>query len=163
MEPLQGLDGGEGAPVDGVDVPDGDGPHDAADAVAEEADGDDAEDDGGGAQGQVVEEVLGGEDLDAGRGVGGRGGGDGADGVLLEGPGPRVDELDDLEPEGETAGAALGSPARFELVPAGEEGRPGVAEEVGDEDDEGPLDGDEGGFELHTEEESDTWPEKKED
>lgn len=148
MQPLKGLHGGEGTPVDRLDLPDGDGSHDATDAVAEETDGDDAQDDGRGAEGQVVEEVLRREDGDAFRGVGGRGGGDGADGMLLQAPSAIVEEGGDPDPEGRFALAALGSPAGLEPVAAGEDGGPRFAEEVGDEDDECALDGDQGWFEL---------------
>lgn len=68
--------------------------------------------------------------------------------MLFESPGSGVEELDDGEPPWDLALAALGSPSSLELVTSGEEGCPPFAEEVGDEDDEGSLDGDLRGFEL---------------
>lgn len=148
MQPLQRLDRWQVAPVDGVNMPHVDGPHDAGQAVAEQADGDDGQDDGGGADGEVVEEVLRGEDLDAGGCVGRRRGRDGANGVLLEAPWPVVEEARGADPEGELALPAFLAPSRLEMVAAGEDEGPEVAEEVGDEDDEGALDGDERRFVL---------------
>lgn len=154
VQALQRLDRRQRAPVDGLDVPDGDGPHDAAEAVAEEADGHGAEHDGGAAQGQVVEEVLRREDLRARRRVGRARRRDGADGVLLERPGPRVDDEEGADPERGLrplpAAAASSSrpPSRLVVVAAGEEVGPCLACEVGNEDDEGARDADGGGFEL---------------
>lgn len=139
MQTLDHLDGGDVAPVDGLDVPDGDGAEDAAEAVAKERDGQRREDHGGGIEGQVVEEALGSEDGDAGSAVGRRGGCDAADGVLLEVPGPAVDELP--EPDAQRKRAVvlrvLLAIFGFEQVAAGEDPGPAHAEEVGDEQDEG--------------------------
>lgn len=69
MQSLECLDGWQSTPVDGVDMPYSNGPHNTIDSVSKQTDGDSAQDDGGGAQRQVVEEVLCGEDLDTGGSV----------------------------------------------------------------------------------------------
>ncbi|KAK7757621.1 hypothetical protein SLS62_000636 [Diatrype stigma] len=98
VEALEGLDRGEGAPVDRFYVPDADGAHDAADAVPEQPDRDDGQDDRGRAQGHVVEEVLRREDDDALGRVGRRRCRDGAHGVFLQVPRPVVEEGDEPDP-----------------------------------------------------------------
>lgn len=148
VQALQRLDGGQGAPVDGVDVPDGDGAHEAADAVAEQADRDDRQDHRRRAERQVVEQILRREHHDAGRRVGRRRGRDGADGVLLEVPRPRVDHGRDRDPERQLALAPGRPPPRRMSVAAREQGGPCGAQEVGDEDDEGAPDGDLSRLEL---------------
>lgn len=141
VQALHGLDDGQAAPVDGVDVPDGDGADQAADAVAEQADGDDGQHDGHRLELEVVEEILRRKGQD-GLGRVGRGcGGDGADGVLLEAPGPGVDDGRDADPERRGAGAAAaaapaGSPPGLEPVAAGQQRGPGGAGKVRDEHDE---------------------------
>lgn len=64
MQPLERLDGGESTPVDGIDVPNSNWAHDTTDAVSKETDRDCTQNDGNGAQRQVVKEVLSGKDLD---------------------------------------------------------------------------------------------------
>ena len=137
MQALERFDGGEGAPVDRHDLPHGDGPQDAADAVAEEADRYNTEYDSCRVERHVVEYVLRGEDGDSGGGVKGRGGGDGAYRVLLEVPPPIVEEGNGPDPL-----------AGLEAVTAREDSGPRLAKEVGDKDDKGALDGDEGWFTL---------------
>lgn len=95
VKSLEGLDGGKGRPIHGIDVPDGDGPEKTSDTVTKETDGDDCQDNGSSAQGHVVEEVLGGEDLNAGGGIGGRGRSDGTHRMLLQRPRPIVEELEE--------------------------------------------------------------------
>jgi len=79
-------------PVDGVHVPNSNGPHDAADSVAKQTNGYGAEDNRGRAERQVVEQVLCGKYLHAGRSIRGRRGGDGAYGMLLQVPAPIVEK-----------------------------------------------------------------------
>jgi hypothetical protein len=68
--------------------------------------------------------------------------------MLLQTPGSRVNELDDPNPEGKRACVAIGSPSSFNLVATGKKKGPSIADEVGDEDDKGSLDGDVGRFKL---------------
>lgn len=118
-------------------MPNGDGTHDTADTVTKETDGNGAQDDSCGTQWKVVEEVLSCEDHDTGGSVRGRCRRDGTDGVLLERPRTRVDEMNGREPLGTVALATLLPPSSLKLVSAGEECGPRLAEEVGDEYDEG--------------------------
>lgn len=150
VQALKRLDRRQRRPVHRINMPHSNGPHDATDAIPKQTDGNNSQDDRGGVQRHVIEEVLGGKDHYAGRGVGRRRRGDGAHGVLLEGPGPRVDEAEDGDAQGRLALAALLAPSRQVLVSPGEAGGPGLAGEVGDEDDEGARDGDCGGFELRS-------------
>lgn len=148
VEPLEGLDRGEGAPVDRLDLPDGDGPQDAADAVAEQPDRDDRQDDGRRAQGQVVEEVLGGKHHDGHGGVGGGRGGDGAYRVLLQVPGPVVEKRDDGDPPGRFPDTASLPPSGLVAVAAREECGPSFTGKVSNENDKGSLNRDLSRFEL---------------
>lgn len=148
MQPLEGLDGGQSAPVDSVDVPHSDWAHDTTNAVAKETNRDGAQDDGGGAQGQVVEEVLSRKHHDTGGCIRGRRCRDGAHSVLLQGPGAGIDEMDEGDPFWAVALATLGPPPSLKLVPARQEGGPCLAEEVGYEHDESARDGNCGRFEL---------------
>lgn len=149
MEPLESLDGGKGAPVYRVDVPDANGPHDAAYAVAKQANRDNAQDHRGRAQRKAVEEILRCEDLYTGRGVRGGRGGDRANGVFFQVPRSTVDERHDPDPSGRCALTPFLSPTRFVLVTSGEELSPRLADEVRNEDDESAGDGDFRGFELY--------------
>lgn len=92
MESLEGLYSGESTPVDCLDVPDGDGTHHTANAVSKEPDRYDAQDDSGGLQRQVIEDILRREDLDASSSVGSRCRGDGANRVFLQVPVSMVEE-----------------------------------------------------------------------
>lgn len=69
VEALKGLDRGQRTPVYGLHMPDSNRSHDPRDAIAKKTDGDDGQDDGGGANGHIVEEVLRGKDLYAGSSV----------------------------------------------------------------------------------------------
>lgn len=148
MQALESFDGGNGAPVDGFDVPDTNGPQHAAYAVPEQTDGNDAQDNGGWLQRQVVEEVLGRENGDAGSGVGGRGGGDGTDCVLLEVPRPGIEEAHDADSSRQITLTAPSSPSKLLMITSREHGGPGFADEIGDEDDEGAGNADARRFEL---------------
>lgn len=148
MQSLKCLDGWQSAPVDGVDMPYGNRAHNTTDAVPKQTNGDSAQDDGGGAQRQVVEEVLGGENLDAGGSIGGRCRRDGAHGVLLESPGAGIYEFHDRNPPGRSTLAALGPPPGLKLVTAWEGCSPCLAEEVGDKDNKSTRDGNGRGFKL---------------
>lgn len=129
-------------------MPDSNWAHDTADTVAEQTDGDGAQNNCSRAQRHVVEKILGSKDLNTSGSIGSRSSRDGTDGMLLQTPGPRVDELDELNPQGKRACVALGSPSSFDLVATGKKKGPSIADEVGDEDDKCSLDGDVGGFEL---------------
>lgn len=131
-------------------MPDGNGPHDTTDAIAKQTDRDDGQDHGRGAQWQVVEEILGCKNHHASGGVGRRRRSDGAHCVLLQGPRPRVDEADDLDPQGRLSLAALLPPSSLILVSTGETGGPGFAGKVCDEDDKGSRDDNRGWFELQS-------------
>jgi hypothetical protein len=149
VQTLKRLDGGKGAPVDGIDVPDGKGAHQAGNAVTEQTDRQNAQDHGDSADGDSVEEVLSSKHHDAGGRVGGRGGGNGADGVLLKVPMAGVDELGDPDLERKLSSAAGFSPFRFHPVATGKHSGPGLAHEVGNEHNEGTADGNLRGFELN--------------
>lgn len=69
--------------------------------------------------------------------------------MLLQIPGSVVEERENFDPQRELSLASLVSPSSFEVVTAGKELGPGVTEEVGEDDDEGSLDGNVGRFELN--------------
>lgn len=148
MKSLEGLDRGQSAPVDCFDVPYGNRTQHTADTIAEESNRDGAQDDGGGAQRQVVEEILGSEDGDTGSSVGSRGGCDGAHSVLLKIPRPRVDEGSDGDPQRRLSLTTLGRPSSPQFVTTWEEYSPSITNEVRDEDDESSRDCCRGWFEL---------------
>lgn len=148
MQSLEGLDSGQSRPVDSIDVPHGDWSHDTADAVTEETNRDCTQDDGGGAQRQVVEQVLSCEHLDTSCGIRGGCRRDGAHGVLLQGPGPGIEEMDSRDPFGAVALATFRPPSCLEFVPTREEGSPCLAEKVGDKHDESARNGNRRRFEL---------------
>lgn len=148
MKSLEGLDRGKSAPVDRFDVPYCNGTQHTADTIAKESNGDGAQDDGGSAQRQVVEEILGSEDGDTGSSVGSRSGCDGTNSVLLKIPRPRVDEGSDGNPQGSLSLTTLGCPSSPEFVTTREERSPSITNEVRDEDDEGSGDCCRGWFEL---------------
>lgn len=150
METLEGLDGRQSTPEDGFNVPDSNGTHQTAEAVAEQADRNGAQDDGGRAQREIVEQFLRRKNLRAGSSVRGGRCRDGTDGVLLERPRPWVDELEEPDLEWEFTLASVGPPPGFELVSSGKEGGPGNAKKVREEDDEGSLNSDHCWFELRT-------------
>lgn len=136
MQSLECLDRRKSTPVDSVDVPHSNWAHDTTDAVPKETDGDSTQDNGGSTQWQVVEKILSGENHDTGGSIRGRCGRDGTNGVLFESPWPGVDKVDSRDPLGPVALATLRPPSSLKLVSAREEGGPGLAEEVGDKDDE---------------------------
>lgn len=68
--------------------------------------------------------------------------------MFLESPWTRVDEFDNVDPHGKLPLTILVSPTCFDVVSTGQSKSPKLAEEVGDDDDEGALDRDLGGFEL---------------
>lgn len=68
--------------------------------------------------------------------------------MLLQVPGPRVDEGPERNPERDLPLATALSPPSGKFVATWKECSPGVADEVGDEDDESATDGDLGRFEL---------------
>lgn len=129
-------------------MPHGDWAQQAAKTVAEQANRDSRTDDRRGLQRHVVEQLLRGEDLGAFRGVCSGSSCDGADCMFLETPWPRVHELDNLNPERELASAILTSPTGFDQVTTREDLGPTLAHKESDDDDEGSLDRDHGGFEL---------------
>ena len=152
VQTLQRLDRRQRAPVDRLDVPHGDRAQDAAEAVAEQANGDGAQDNGGGRQRQVVEQVLGSKDGAGRRRVGGRRRRDGADGVLLERPGAGVEDPEEayahrwLRVRG---GVRVGlAPLGQRVVAARKERGPGTADEVGNEHDKRAGDGGLRGLEV---------------
>lgn len=69
--------------------------------------------------------------------------------MLLQIPRSVVEERENLDRQRELPLAPFVSPSSFEVVAAGEELGPGVTEEVGDDDDEGSLNGNVGRFELN--------------
>lgn len=71
VKTLQGLDGRQTAPVDGFDVPHANWSDDTTDTITEQTDGDGAENNGGRAEWQIIEEVLSGKDDNAGGSIGG--------------------------------------------------------------------------------------------
>lgn len=58
MQPLQGLHSRKSTPVDSLNMPDGNRSHYPTKTIAEQTDGDGAEDDGDGTEGHIVEEIL---------------------------------------------------------------------------------------------------------
>lgn len=148
MKALQRLDDGKIAPVHGLDMPDGDGTHEAAKAIPEQTDGNSTEDDGRGVERDVVEQRSCGKYHAACSGVGRGGGGDGAHRVLLQAPWAMVEEGKDPDAERCSALTAACSPPRFPDVATRQEIRPGFSEEVSQQDDEGTGERDVGGFEL---------------
>ena len=154
METLEGFHGRQRTPEDRFHMPHGDGTHQTAQAVAEQTDGNGAQDDRGGAQGKIVIQLLCGKDLRAGRSVRGGRRRNGADGMLLQGPRSRIQELEEANAEGKLG---LGSvrpvrpvrpPVSLQLIASGKEVGPGDSEEVREEDDESALNGDGCRFEL---------------
>ena len=137
VKALQGLDSRQTAPVDSFDVPHANCSDDTTDTVTEQTDGDGAENNGGCAKRQIIEEVLGGKDENTGGGVGSRRSCDGADGMLLDGPWTRVDEFEELDPEGKRAITICSSPRRFALVTTGQDKSPAVSGKVRNQHDEG--------------------------
>lgn len=148
VKSLEGFDRRKSAPVDCFDVPYGNRTQHTADTIAKESNGDGAQDDGGGAQRQVVEEILGSEDGDTGRSVGSRGSCDGTHSVLLKIPWPRVDEGSDGNPQGRLSHTTPSCPSSLQFVTTREECSPSITNEVRDEDDEGSRDCCRSWFEL---------------
>jgi hypothetical protein len=66
VKPLKSLDGGQRAPVHSIYVPYGNGTQNAADTVAKQPNRYDTQDNCCRTQGQIIEEVLRGEDVDTG-------------------------------------------------------------------------------------------------
>lgn len=135
MQSLESLDGGQSAPVDGINMPHSDGAHDTADTVSKEPNRNGTQNNGGSTQRQVVEEILSGENHDTGGSIRGRCRRDGTDSVLLERPRPGVDKMDGGYPLGTVALATFRPPSSLELVSAWQEGGPCLTEEVGDKND----------------------------
>ena len=144
-------------------MPDSNWTHDTAYTVAEQTNGDGTENNRGRAQWHVVEQILGSKNLDTSGSIGSRSSRDGTYGMFLQTPGSRIDELDELDPEGERACVASGSPSSLDLVATGKNKGPSIADEVGDEDDKGSLDGDVGRFELLIDGSVQPWTETMED
>lgn len=133
MEGLESLDCGQCAPVHGINMPDGNRAHDSANTISKQCHGDDSQNHRHTAQGHVVEEVLGSEDLDDDGGLGSSRGGDGGNRMFLETPSPRVDEFRDLDAQWEASYAALLPPASLQVVTSGYELGPGVTRKVSNE------------------------------
>ena len=150
METLESLDGGERTPIDRVNVPDGNGTQYTTQAVSKQPNRDGTQDDGGGTQGQIVEEVLRREDGDASGSVGGGRGGDCAHCMLFQIPRPVVEEGDEPDPSWGLSLASSLPPSSLEFIAAGEEVGPCLADKVGNEDDKGSRDGDGSRFKLGT-------------
>lgn len=129
-------------------MPDSNWAHDTADAVAEQTNGDGTQNNRSRAQWHIVEEILGSKDLDTSGSIRSRSSRDGTDGMLLQTPGSRVNELDGPNPEGKPGCVAFRSPSSFDLIATGKKKGPSIADEVGDEDDKGSLNGDVGRFKL---------------
>lgn len=147
VKTLQGLDSRQTAPVDGFDVPHANRSDDTTDTITEQTNGDGAEDNGGCAKWQIIEEVLSGKDNNTGSGVGSRRSCDGADGMLLDGPWARVDELEELDPERKRAIAICGSPRCLALITTGQDKSPGVSGKVRNQHNESTRNVDLGGLE----------------
>lgn len=148
MKSLESFDRRKSAPVDCFDVPYSNRTQHTADTIAKESNGDGTQDDGGGAQRQVVEEILGCEDGDTGSSVGSRGGCDGTNSVLLKIPRSGVDEGSNGNPQRRLSLATLSCPSSPQFVTTREECSPSITNEVRDEDDEGSGDCCRGWFEL---------------
>ena len=148
MKSLKGFDHGKSTPVDCIDVPDGNGTYDTGKAVAKQPNRDGTQDHGGRAQRQVIEEVLRCEHVNASRTIGGGCSSDRAYCVLLQVPRPRIEKGDDRDPSGTFSLAAFLPPSRLISIATGEKSGPSFAEEVGDDNDKGSLDGDIRWFEL---------------
>lgn len=68
--------------------------------------------------------------------------------MLLQVPRPRIEKGDDRDPSGAFSLASFLPPSRLVSIATGEKSGPSFAEEVGDDDDKGSLDGDISWFEL---------------
>lgn len=148
VQTLQSLHCRESSPVDSFDVPDANRTDDTADTVTEQTNGDGAEDDCGCADGQIIKDILSREHHDAGSGIRGGRGSDGANGMFLEVPRSRVQKLDCLEPQRQSCRRVSGSELCFLDVASRHNRRPSITGEIGDEHNESTGDIDLGWLEL---------------
>lgn len=69
--------------------------------------------------------------------------------MLLQTPGPGIEELDNPDPPGKFARSVLLPPPSLQFIATGEKSGPGYPDKVREHDDESPLNGDGRRFELN--------------
>lgn len=131
VKPLESFHNRQFPPIDSLNVPDSKGPHESTEATAKETDRDNAQDDSGGAQRKIVEQLLCRKHCRGIRNITGCRGGDHRDRMLLKTERPRIHKLNDCDPPRGSDLPILFSPSRLKLITAGEKFSPGGTDKVG--------------------------------
>lgn len=119
MKSLESFDRWKCTPVDGFDMPDGNGTQKTGKTISKQSNRYHSQNDSRGRQWQVVEEILCGKHGNRSGTVGGGCGSDGAYRVLFQTPGPIVEKGHDLDPSRSFALTAFRPPSSLQFITTG--------------------------------------------
>lgn len=136
VKALESFHNRQAPPVDSLNIPDSKRPHESTEATAKETDRDNAQDDSGGAQRKIVEQLLCRKHSCGIRNIPGCRGSDHRDRMLLKTERPRIHKLNNSDPPRKPDLPILFSPSRLKPITSGEKFSPGSTDEVRNKNEE---------------------------